>query len=54
MSEIVAAGGQRISFGGALTCVAVGAMANAAEEIRDTGDFSALRAGAEIEERLGG
>ena len=53
MSEIVAAGGQRISVGGALTWVAVGAMARAAEEIRDTGDFSALRARSELEERLG-
>jgi 2-methylisocitrate lyase-like PEP mutase family enzyme len=54
MSEIVAAGGQRISVGGALTWVAVGAMAGAAEEIRDSGDFSALRTRADLEEPLGG
>jgi 2-methylisocitrate lyase-like PEP mutase family enzyme len=44
MSEIVDAGGQRVSVGGALTWVAIGAMAAAAKEIRDTGDFSALAA----------
>ena len=42
MSEIVEAGGQRISVGGALTWVAVGALVAAAEQIRDHGDFSAL------------
>ena len=42
LSEIVAAGGQRISVGGALTWVAVGALVAAAEQIRDHGDFSAL------------
>jgi 2-methylisocitrate lyase-like PEP mutase family enzyme len=42
MSEIVAAGGQRISVGGALTWAAVGALVAAAEQIRDHGDFSAL------------
>jgi 2-methylisocitrate lyase-like PEP mutase family enzyme len=42
MREIVEAGGQRVSVGGALTWVAVRAMAAAAEEIRDTGDFSSL------------
>jgi 2-methylisocitrate lyase-like PEP mutase family enzyme len=42
LSEIVEAGGQRISVGGALTWVAVGAFAAAAERIRDHGDFSAL------------
>src|SRR5829696_6077198 len=40
--EIAAAGGRRISVGGALTWVAVGAMAEAAEAIRDTGDLSSL------------
>jgi 2-methylisocitrate lyase-like PEP mutase family enzyme len=54
MSEIVGAGGQRISVGGALTWVAVAAMAGAAEEIRDSGDFSALRTRADFEEPLGG
>lgn len=42
MSEIVEAGGQRISVGGALTWVAVTALINAAVEIRDAGDFSSL------------
>jgi 2-methylisocitrate lyase-like PEP mutase family enzyme len=42
VSEIAAAGGRRISVGGALTWVAVGALAAAAEQIRDRGDFSAL------------
>ena len=45
LSEIVEAGGQRISVGGALTWVAVGALVDAAEQIRDHGDFSvSLRA----------
>ena len=43
MAEIVAAGGQRVSVGGALTWVAARAMAAAAEQIRDTGDFSPLQ-----------
>ena len=43
MSEIVDAGAQRVSVGGALTWVAARAMAEAAEHIRDTGDFSVLR-----------
>ena len=42
MSEIVDAGGRRVSVGGALTWVAVRAMAEAAEHMRDTGDFSVL------------
>jgi 2-methylisocitrate lyase-like PEP mutase family enzyme len=41
LSEIVEAGGQRISVGGALAWVAVGALVDAAERIRD-GDFTAL------------
>jgi 2-methylisocitrate lyase-like PEP mutase family enzyme len=41
LPEIAAAGGQRVSVGGALTWVAVGAAAEAAERLRD-GDFSAL------------
>ena len=44
VAEIVAAGGQRISVGGSLTWVAVAAMANAAAEIRDTGELSSLDA----------
>jgi len=42
--ELAAAGAQRVSVGGALTWVAVRAMADAAEAIRDRGDFSALDA----------
>ena len=42
LGEIVAAGGRRISVGGALTWVAVDAFAAAAERIRDHGDFSGL------------
>jgi 2-methylisocitrate lyase-like PEP mutase family enzyme len=45
MAEIVDAGAQRISVGGSLTWVAVSAMAAAATEIRDHGDFSLLSAG---------
>jgi 2-methylisocitrate lyase-like PEP mutase family enzyme len=52
MAEIVAAGAQRVSVGGALTWVAVGALISAAEEIRDHGDFSALGSGAQIENWL--
>jgi 2-methylisocitrate lyase-like PEP mutase family enzyme len=52
MTEIVAAGAQRVSVGGALTWVAVGALISAAEEMRDRGDFSALGSGAQIEKWL--
>jgi 2-methylisocitrate lyase-like PEP mutase family enzyme len=44
LSEIVAAGAQRVSVGGGLTWVAVAAMADAATAIRDDGDFSSLSA----------
>ena len=54
MSEIVEAGGQRISVGGALTWVAVGALVAAAEQIRDHGDFSALVAPPQLREWLAG
>lgn len=43
-SEIAAAGARRVSVGGNLTWVAVRAMADAAEAIRDDGNFSALSA----------
>jgi 2-methylisocitrate lyase-like PEP mutase family enzyme len=42
MQEIIEAGGQRVSVGGGLTWVAVRAMAAAAEQMRDSGDFSSL------------
>jgi 2-methylisocitrate lyase-like PEP mutase family enzyme len=44
LRDIVDAGAQRISVGGALAWVAAGAMAEAATAIRDRGDFSALNA----------
>jgi 2-methylisocitrate lyase-like PEP mutase family enzyme len=43
LDEIVGAGARRVSIGGGLTWVALGAMADAAEAIRE-GDFSALAA----------
>jgi len=46
-SEIAEAGGRRISVGGTLTWVAIGAMVEAAEKMRDEGDFSALNLQAE-------
>ena len=42
LREVVDAGAQRISVGGALTWVAAAAMASAATAIRDRGDFSPL------------
>ena len=53
VSELVAAGAQRISVGGGLTWVAVGAMAEAARRIRDEGDFSVLPAPLPLAEWLG-
>jgi 2-methylisocitrate lyase-like PEP mutase family enzyme len=54
MRELVAAGAQRISVGGALTWVAMSALAAAAGQIRDRGDFSALDKGGEVRRWLGG
>jgi 2-methylisocitrate lyase-like PEP mutase family enzyme len=54
MREIAEAGARRVSIGGALTWVAVGALVAAATRIRDEGDFSALAAGADVEALLGG
>ena len=42
LADIADAGARRVSVGGSLTWVAVRAMADAAEAIRDRGDFSAL------------
>jgi 2-methylisocitrate lyase-like PEP mutase family enzyme len=50
--EIVSAGAQRISVGGALAWVAVAGLVSAAEQVRDRGDFSALAQGAKIGEWL--
>jgi 2-methylisocitrate lyase-like PEP mutase family enzyme len=44
LGEIVGAGARRVSVGGALTWVAVSAMADAARAIRDSGDLSSLAA----------
>jgi 2-methylisocitrate lyase-like PEP mutase family enzyme len=52
MREIADAGGQRVSVGGALTWVAVRAMAEAAEQMRDTGDFSSLKGSGPINDWL--
>jgi 2-methylisocitrate lyase-like PEP mutase family enzyme len=55
MSEIVAAGGHRISVGSWLTMLSVDAVVEAAKAMRDAGDFSSLRgAPAELTEWLGG
>jgi 2-methylisocitrate lyase-like PEP mutase family enzyme len=54
MREIVDAGGRRVSMGGGLAFVALGAAVAAAEQIRDAGDFSALGARVKLEEWLGG
>jgi 2-methylisocitrate lyase-like PEP mutase family enzyme len=54
MAEITEAGARRVSVGGALTWVAVGAMAAAAERMRDHGDFSSLGTRVPIKEWLGG
>jgi 2-methylisocitrate lyase-like PEP mutase family enzyme len=53
MRDVVAAGAQRVSVGGALTWVAVGAFAAAASELRESGDFSVLRAAVDLPAWLG-
>jgi 2-methylisocitrate lyase-like PEP mutase family enzyme len=50
---IAEAGGTRISVGGALTWVAAGALAEAARQIRDDGDLSALAASVDLDTWLG-
>jgi 2-methylisocitrate lyase-like PEP mutase family enzyme len=52
--EIAEAGGQRVSVGGGLTWVAVNAMAEAAERIRDDGDLSVLTGAGRVPEWLAG
>jgi 2-methylisocitrate lyase-like PEP mutase family enzyme len=54
MGEIVGAGAQRVSVGGALTWVAVDAMASAAQRIRGSGDPSVLGARPPLDDWLGG
>jgi 2-methylisocitrate lyase-like PEP mutase family enzyme len=53
LPEVVEAGARRVSVGGALAWVAVGAMAAAAERLRDPGDLTALRSQVRIAEWLG-
>jgi 2-methylisocitrate lyase-like PEP mutase family enzyme len=50
MAQLVDAGAQRVSVGGALTWVAASAMAAGAVEIRDRGDFSSLTARVPLDE----
>jgi 2-methylisocitrate lyase-like PEP mutase family enzyme len=52
MQEIVDAGGQRVSVGGALTWVAAAGLVSAAERMRTSGDFSPLAEGVKIGEWL--
>jgi 2-methylisocitrate lyase-like PEP mutase family enzyme len=52
LDEITAAGARRVSVGGGLTWVAIEAMVEAAEGIRDNGDFSALAARLPLDEWL--
>ena len=53
LAEIVSAGAQRVSVGGALTWVAVAAMADAAKAMGETGDLSALGARLPLGDWLG-
>jgi len=53
LAEIVDAGAQRVSVGGGLTWTAVNALAAAATEIRDRGDFSSLGDSSRLDEWLG-
>jgi 2-methylisocitrate lyase-like PEP mutase family enzyme len=50
LAEIAGAGAQRVSVGGGFAWVAVNAMAAAASEIRDRGDFSVLGASPPLRE----
>ena len=52
MRDIAEAGGQRISLGGWFAFVAMSAMVSVAEQIRDSGDFSALATDARISDWL--
>jgi len=54
MREIIGAGAQRVSVGGALAWTAIGAMAAAAEEIRRLGVFMSLGSGSRVKEWLDG
>jgi 2-methylisocitrate lyase-like PEP mutase family enzyme len=52
LAQLVDAGAQRVSVGGALTWVAAAAMASAATAIRDRGDFSPLAVSLPLDEWL--
>ena len=54
LAELAGAGARRVSVGGALTWVAVDALADAAEAIRESGDFSALATSLPLNEWLAG
>jgi 2-methylisocitrate lyase-like PEP mutase family enzyme len=54
MDEIAGAGARRVSVGGALTWVAVNAMAAAAGKMLHDGDFSSLERPTQFKEWLGG
>ncbi|MEA2293056.1 MAG: hypothetical protein QOE86_695 [Solirubrobacteraceae bacterium] len=54
MADVVDAGAQRVSVGGALAWAAVEAMADAATRLRDAGDSSGLRSGGRVAAWLGG
>ena len=54
MSEIAEAGARRVSVGSWLTMVAADALAETAKQMRDSGDFSSLRAPREISAWLRG
>jgi 2-methylisocitrate lyase-like PEP mutase family enzyme len=54
LAEIAEAGAQRVSVGGGLAFLAVGAFVAAAEQIRDGGDFSALGVRLSLDEWLSG
>jgi 2-methylisocitrate lyase-like PEP mutase family enzyme len=51
-AEVADAGAQRVSLGGALAWTAVNALAAAATEIRDRGDFSSLGDSSRLREWL--
>jgi 2-methylisocitrate lyase-like PEP mutase family enzyme len=51
-AELVDAGAQRVSVGGSLTWVAVKALADTAQAIRDSGDFSTLATGLPLDDWL--
>lgn len=54
VGEVAAAGARRISVGSLLAWVAIDAMADAAERMRDGGDLSGLKVSGRIGEWLGG